>query len=447
SMSPCTEGTLKKLSRGIEATSANMGGTNMEEALSSTFALPLPKNREVMPAVLLVTDGDVWAVDSIIKTAKASGHRIFAIGVGDSPAESLLREMAEQTGGACEFVTSSENMAEAIIRMFRRMRGSIAHDIRIDWHGETLWQSALPKFIYDGETVHCFAAMRAVPDCLPHLCWTADGREYSASVERLESASSDDLFRLGKARQMEETEDEGERKAIALEYQLVSDATSLILTYERAAEDKADGMPQIEHIRQMPAHRELDAVCCDCGPLYQGAPAAGRAMASIAPSSPRASRMSRSMKSAARRPASDIMMSCELDMSFMMADMDMELPACFRIPALLEELADQFNANSLLFSTVTECLDEILQDSDFAPVKEFLEKLKEKAGEAEGNIPDDETLFAAFMLWVFRSVGIRIDRHAFRLLRNATAKDKDMMKEATRVTNDLCEKWLHGDLE
>lgn len=35
-------------------------------------------------------------------------------------------------------------MAEAVLRMFHRIRGVIARDIRIDWGGEPVWQSALP---------------------------------------------------------------------------------------------------------------------------------------------------------------------------------------------------------------------------------------------------------------------------------------------------------------
>ena len=72
--------------------------------------------------------------NKILKAAVASQHRIFAVGVGSAPAECLLREMAEQTGGACEFVSPNEDVAAAIVRMFRRMRvAAIARKIHMDW--------------------------------------------------------------------------------------------------------------------------------------------------------------------------------------------------------------------------------------------------------------------------------------------------------------------------
>jgi Ca-activated chloride channel family protein len=59
---------------------------------------------------LLITDGEVWDIEKVIKLAQKSGHRIFAIGVGSSPADSLLRQLAEDTGGACDLVGPFEDI-------------------------------------------------------------------------------------------------------------------------------------------------------------------------------------------------------------------------------------------------------------------------------------------------------------------------------------------------
>jgi Ca-activated chloride channel family protein len=42
----------------------------------------------------------VWDISATVESAKSSGHRIFAIGVGSTPVDPLLRQLAEQTGGA-----------------------------------------------------------------------------------------------------------------------------------------------------------------------------------------------------------------------------------------------------------------------------------------------------------------------------------------------------------
>lgn len=252
---PCTQETLRRLGRAIAATEADMGGTEMEGALRSTCEdIAAESSREVPPLVLLITDGDVWGVESIVATAKRSGHRIFAIGVGCAPAESLLRDMAEQTGGACEFVSPRENVAEAIVRMFQRMRGALARDIRIDWGQETLWQSAVPKCLYDGETVHAFALLKGAPASGPVLSWEQDGTTESAACGRVEIArDATDLLRLGRRCQLEESAADEEKLALALKYQLVSERTSLILVHERGEADKVRGLPAIQQVPQMPA--------------------------------------------------------------------------------------------------------------------------------------------------------------------------------------------------
>jgi hypothetical protein len=86
----------------------------------------------------------------------------FAIGVGSAPAESLLKDLAEQTGGACELVTPSESISEAVLRMTQRIRSARTSSIAIHWEGgEVLWQSKLPKQVFSDETIHVHARLTA----------------------------------------------------------------------------------------------------------------------------------------------------------------------------------------------------------------------------------------------------------------------------------------------
>jgi Ca-activated chloride channel family protein len=65
-------------------------------------------NDRLQSDVLLITDGDITDITSVILSAKKSGHRLFIVGVGNSPAESHLRRLADATKGACDFVATSE---------------------------------------------------------------------------------------------------------------------------------------------------------------------------------------------------------------------------------------------------------------------------------------------------------------------------------------------------
>jgi len=234
----------------IRDTQADLGGTEMEAALEDTFALPLPRQAKENGAdVLIVTDGDVWGAQRVIDAAYQSGDRVFALGVGSAPAESLLREMAEATGGACEFVTPGEDMAAAIRRLLGRVRNSRSVQIKLHIEEDPLWVSAPPLRIASEETVHTFIRSPRSLRQAPAL--QLDGVPPQATTLTLRS---DDLVaRLVAARQRGETKDKAEAMALAERYQLVTEDTNLLLVFERAEEDKTDGMPSLHQVRPMMA--------------------------------------------------------------------------------------------------------------------------------------------------------------------------------------------------
>lgn len=109
----CTPELVARYVKAIEQTEADLGGTELHAALHQVFGLQ-SKTAAAKADVLLITDGEVWDIEPTVKAARASGHRLFVVGVSSSPAESLLRELADQSGGACELVTPNEDIAGAI---------------------------------------------------------------------------------------------------------------------------------------------------------------------------------------------------------------------------------------------------------------------------------------------------------------------------------------------
>ena len=110
-LTPCTPKQIDILRRCVAETDADKGGTEMERALRRVIALPDSERRPCEDGdILMITDGEVWDIDGIVTSVRSSGHRLFALGVGSSPAESLLRELAEVSGGACEMVSVNENI-------------------------------------------------------------------------------------------------------------------------------------------------------------------------------------------------------------------------------------------------------------------------------------------------------------------------------------------------
>ena len=97
-----------------------MGGTEMAEAIQAALAIRVPSDAQ--RDLLLITDAEVWASDELVDLVAQSKYRMFVVAVGAAPNEALARQLAERTGGACEFVSPNEDAEAAIVRMFQRMR-------------------------------------------------------------------------------------------------------------------------------------------------------------------------------------------------------------------------------------------------------------------------------------------------------------------------------------
>lgn len=241
------------LAKAVHDTDADMGGTELHQALTSTFKLGLPEDNTQGCDLLLITDGDVWEIERTVKQAAQSNHRIFAIGVGSAPAESLLKDLAEKTGGACDLVAPNESISESVLRMTQRMRSTRSSKISIGWEGEVLWQSELKKQVFSDETIHVHARLKNKPIVAPTLRWTVRGVAHEDTASSIEWNSVDALPRLVAGEKLLNTSDENAAEELALKYQLPSKYTNLILVHVRAKDDKVQGLPKLQKIKQMSA--------------------------------------------------------------------------------------------------------------------------------------------------------------------------------------------------
>ena len=265
---------IQSLLSTLDKTEADLGGTELGMAMTDVFNMnangKARNNPEVTDSadVLLITDGDVWNIENILASARISGHRVYTIGVGSAPAESLLRELAKDTGGSCEFVTPREDMRSAVDRMLTRMRSAQEVRFAIKWNAtEEInktheWASTLPPQLIDGETVHLLARLPAKTEKPPVLICKTLVKEVEQEVSSAKPTSitwdtEGIVARLCAAAQIGElTESKADTKlakSLAMKYQLVTQHTNLFLLHERAEENKADGLPQLQQVAQMQA--------------------------------------------------------------------------------------------------------------------------------------------------------------------------------------------------
>jgi hypothetical protein len=164
----------------------------------------------------------------------------------------------------------TKDVAEVIVRMFRRLRATRCIDLRIDWRQAVEWESELPKNLFAGDTLHQYARLSNPPTAVPVLSWVDAVDKDSASrsqacAENMEAGAGDILARLVASAQIgslfdlktQAKADQEIRRAqkleLALRYQLVTDQTNLILVHVRSEEDKAEGLPALQKVAHMQA--------------------------------------------------------------------------------------------------------------------------------------------------------------------------------------------------
>lgn len=235
---------------------ATLGGTEMEDALLSTFNLAHTSGSDV----LMITDGEISSIDSVIETARTSGHRIFIVGIGSSPAEIHLRRLAQATGGACDFVAPGEAVEPAILRMFARLRSPRMESVSLAWPvGCTpIWVSDLNASIFDSDTVNVFALLPEQTQGNLRLLGQRIGgekqEEIGSAVLGGEIIQGDDLSRVAASIRINTKENAVDKtivQELAVSYQLVTEYTNFLLIHERAEEDKALDMPDLHQVRHM----------------------------------------------------------------------------------------------------------------------------------------------------------------------------------------------------
>lgn len=242
--------TRRSAQRWIADLDADMGGTEMESALVSTFGM----GHEMPSDVLLITDGDIYAIDSLLQTARAAGQRIFVVGIGSSPTEAHLRRLADATGGACDFVAPGENAEPAIVRMFARLRSPRLAHVHLQWpaNAQPVWHSPLPPAVFDGDTLHVFAGFQGMPEGDIVL---RGRRGPNAEPETIGQATLDgcrsesDLVPRMAAHARIRAEDDIDPTERAVAYQLVTATTNFLLVHQRAPEEQAAAKPALHPVR------------------------------------------------------------------------------------------------------------------------------------------------------------------------------------------------------
>lgn len=149
---PFTQTTLNEADRYVDALEAN-GGTEMLEPLSVATKLLSGMKRDRI--IVLLTDGQVGNEKQIVDEIanRATGARIYTFGIGMNVSDLLLRDLAQRTKGAVEFIHPGERIDEKVTAQFARATAARVNDVSVKWVGIDAGEVSPgdPPALVDGE--------------------------------------------------------------------------------------------------------------------------------------------------------------------------------------------------------------------------------------------------------------------------------------------------------
>ncbi len=278
---------LELATREIAKIGADMGGTEILPALQAATGF---LKRE-FSNLILFTDGAVGNEKEVVDYAVSQRHRcrIFSFGIGNGASESMIRDIADRTGGRAEFVFPGERIEPKVLRQFNRLSAPFLSNIVVTWGGEDVEQvPARIATMFSGDVVRIAARLedgKALPDRLEVSLTAQLGKRTLSWKSQSPRASAGNVPALWWAQQQINILENGEESAVggsrqkrgkpdkklasivklSKEYGIISSQTSLVGVEERAGADKNAGQVQLRRVPVMVSHLHED-ICYQLRP-------------------------------------------------------------------------------------------------------------------------------------------------------------------------------------
>lgn len=152
------EDSLKQATRYAQTLEADMGGTEIAGAVEEAFQR---RRRDVPSQLFLLTDGEVWDVDTLcatIREAVDEGERsnafvrVFSLGIGDAVSHDLVESVARAGGGYAQLVLEDERMEKKVLNMLKAALVPPVTNVGVQWLDEA-WNSKESGTLMEGFVV------------------------------------------------------------------------------------------------------------------------------------------------------------------------------------------------------------------------------------------------------------------------------------------------------
>ncbi|XP_031719733.1 von Willebrand factor A domain-containing protein 5A-like [Anarrhichthys ocellatus] len=128
-----SEKTMKKALKTVKMMSADLGGTDILEALQHIYSQSCIPSQ---PRQLCVfTDGEVFNTKGVLDLVKknSGSHRCFSFGIGQGASSALINGLAKEGGGHAQFITGNDRMQPKVIQSLLFALQPAVVDISVNW--------------------------------------------------------------------------------------------------------------------------------------------------------------------------------------------------------------------------------------------------------------------------------------------------------------------------
>lgn len=251
---PFTQRTLEEADRWVAALRATGGTELLQPMQAAVKAAP-------DGVVVLLTDGQVGNEDEILRAvlAERKTARLYSFGIGTNVSDTLLRDLARQTGGAVEFIHPGERIDDKVVAQFSRALAPRVTELQVSFEGvegTELAPAELPPMV-DGMPWTLFGRYPS-PGTGKVTLRGKSGREPFALTVRVDFPDASDrpavakLWAAERIRGWELAQLTGRRAEsmkkriveLAVAHQIVTRYTSFVVVEERTGDRRVSGQPE-----------------------------------------------------------------------------------------------------------------------------------------------------------------------------------------------------------
>ncbi|MGC8885626.1 MAG: VWA domain-containing protein [Verrucomicrobiia bacterium] len=155
------------------------GGTELGSAIIQANEI-LKSSKVSGGTIFVITDGQVYATEDIIITAKHQNSRLYCLGIGSASQDRFIDQLASETGGNSVFITPRERIEEEALKLFDGVKSHLGEIINYKFNscGKIDIEPDFKGIIFSGKPIVIFGETSEPPNGSIELSISKNGKSF-----------------------------------------------------------------------------------------------------------------------------------------------------------------------------------------------------------------------------------------------------------------------------